>query len=103
MNTSKLTIAGLSVLAVILSMIVALAPRSTVVYGDLHADLGDYTMTLSTFNDASGDNITIYDKYTGRLVNYNIIPTAGSPRFEVLSIFDMSQAFGTAPTGAPRR
>lgn len=105
MNTSRLTIAGLATLAVILSLIVAVTPRSTVVYGDLHADLGDYTMTLSTFNDASGDHITIYDKYNGRLVNYVIIPTAASPRFEVLSIFDLSQAFGTAPavTPTPRR
>lgn len=97
MTTSRLTIAGLSVLAVILSMIVALTPRSTVVYGDLYADLGDYTMTVSTFNDATGDNLTIYDKYNGRLVNYAIVPTASTPRFEVISIFDMAQAFGSAP------
>lgn len=103
MNTSRLTIAGLSILAVILSMIIATAPRSTYVYGDLHADLGDYSMILSSQDSNGPDTITVYDRYNGKMVNYSINPSQSNPRFEVLSILDLSVAFGNAPAASPRR
>jgi len=103
MKTQQLTIAGLAALAVVFSLIIAMAPRSTVVYGDMIAEVGDYSMSVSGVPDAStsgpnSDIITIFDSRNSKMVTYQISPYQGhNVQFEVLSIFDLNQAFGAAP------
>ncbi len=101
MKVQRLTIAGLCAMAVILSLVIAFAPRATYVYGDTRADLGDFTVTLSSFGEGTSDVITVIDNRNARLVNYEINMMNSNPRFEVLSLFELNSAFGSAP--APSR